>query len=351
MSLQPLILTRTATTGLGARTLARQAKSGELVRLRAGVYLETGTWNALAPWDKDLHRIRACAESFRSRTVFCRDSAALLWHLPLRSTTPVHAYTSDARGGRSRNGVVRHHVPDGGGDAVQRYGVLVSSRVRTVQDLLVYATFPDAIMATDHALNGDAKRGFLPLGRTEILEGIEELYSADGCKRLTQRLAFADPASGSPGESLSRAMMEIAGFARPRLQHEFYDRQGLVARTDFDWPAPDSIRGGAASGGAGSGPFGGGTFGASGTLAALPSSDSILVGEFDGAVKYQKIEYTNGRSASEIVQAEKRREDRIRALGPRVIRWGWQELQSLDRFNKFLSDSGVPRRPSRSALA
>jgi hypothetical protein len=41
-----------------------------------------------------------------------------------------------------------------------------------------------------------------------------------------------------------------------------------------------------------------------------------VVGECDGRLKY---------ADRDVLWAEKRREDRIRALGLRVIRWGWDD--------------------------
>jgi hypothetical protein len=39
-----------AKLGSDARGLARKAKSGELRRIRQGVYVRTRDWDALAPW-------------------------------------------------------------------------------------------------------------------------------------------------------------------------------------------------------------------------------------------------------------------------------------------------------------
>jgi hypothetical protein len=76
--------------------------------------------------------------------------------------------------------------------------------------------------------------------------------------------------------------------------------------------------------------------------------DELLCGEFDGLVKYRKPEYLQGRTPAEALTDEKRREDRIRATGRRVIRWTWSELSSPETFGAFLAAAGVPRQPLRS---
>jgi hypothetical protein len=103
--------------------------------------------------------------------------------------------------------------------------------------------------------------------------------------------------------------MNRLGFRIPLLQVEIRDARGLVAFTDFDWP------------------------------------DDQLCGEFDGLVKYRNAEYLRGRTPAEALTDEKRREDRIRATGRRVIRWTWSELANLATFSAFLADAGVPRQP------
>jgi very-short-patch-repair endonuclease len=56
-----------------------------------------------------------------------------------------------------------------------------------------------------------------------------------------------------------------------------------------------------------------------------------VIGEFDGKGKYLREEYSGGRSIADIVIDEKLREDRLRALGATVVRWGWSEAASSAR--------------------
>ena len=53
------------------------------------------------------------------------------------------------------------------------------------------------------------------------------------------------------------------------------------------------------------------------------------MGEFDGALKYGRG-MRPGRSPSDVVVAEKRREEALQDLGLKVVRWYWDELSAFD---------------------
>jgi hypothetical protein len=315
MELPPLILSSDlARLGQDARSLARQAKSGQLRRIRQGVYVGADEWEALTPWDRYPVFIRAAASTLRSRTVFCRQSSAVLWGMPvLGHRHLVHACTSDGGGGRSRAGVRRHFVDLDSAQIEERHGLLVTDRVRTALDLAAFESFEQGVTVFDHVLRPQPDN-LEPLSREELDAGIDGNYTGAAARRIRTALKFANPASGSPGESVSRALMHRLGFRIPLLQVEIRDARGLVAFTDFDWP------------------------------------DEQLCGEFDGLVKYRKAEYLQGRTPAEALTDEKRREDRIRATGRRVIRWTWSELSNPRTFAAFLTAAGVPRQPLPSCL-
>jgi len=296
-----------ARLGQDARGLARKAKSGQLRRIRQGVYVRAQDWEALTPWDRYPLLIRAAAATLKSRTVFCRQSSGVLWDMPVLGLQhPVHACTSDDGGGRSRAGVRRHFVDLDSARIEERHGLLVTGRARTALDLAAFESFEQGVAVFDHVLR--PQPGTLaPLSKAELEAGVEGNYTAAAARRIRTALRFADPASGSPGESVSRAMMHRLGFRIPLLQVEIRDGRGLVAFTDFDWP------------------------------------EERLCGEFDGLVKYRNPEYLRGRTPAQALADEKRREDRIRATGRRVARWTWSELSSPARFAAFLTESGVPR--------
>lgn len=118
---------------------------------------------------------------------------------------------------------------------------------------------------------------------------------------------FASPLSGSGGESVSRANIFLLGFLLPALQVRFDDAEGLIGYADFFWRTINRI------------------------------------GEFDGRGKYLRAEFTHGRPTAQIVIDEKRREDRLRACGPSVSRWGWDIAVVPAAFGAFLTRIGIPR--------
>jgi very-short-patch-repair endonuclease len=66
--------------------------------------------------------------------------------------------------------------------------------------------------------------------------------------------------------------------------------------------------------------------------------------EFDGKGKYLRG-MSPGEDPGEVVWREKRREDRLRALGWIVVRVVWADLMHPERLTRMLVDAGVPRSP------
>ena len=89
------------------------------------------------------------------------------------------------------------------------------------------------------------------------------------------------------------------------MQHCSYDLEGFIARTDFFWP------------------------------------EYGVVGEFDGDAKYLDDELLDGRSTRETILAEKKREDRLRALGYAVVRWDWNAVKNPEVLRRTLEAGGV----------
>ena len=71
-------------------------------------------------------------------------------------------------------------------------------------------------------------RNLPALSKEELLAEIEGYCTAAAARRITLAIGFADPLSASAGESYSRALMHVAGFETPALQHEIRDGTGLI---------------------------------------------------------------------------------------------------------------------------
>jgi len=294
--------------------LYRRVANGDLARVRAGVYLPSEFWSLLNDDLRFLARIRAEALASPVPLLFGVQSAAALWGLPMVGDWPDRptVLAERAAGGRSAKSLERRC--EGMPAEVWIIGGLATTGLaRTVVDVARDQRFGPAVAVADFAL---ARRphaaGTTPLS-VEKPELVRELRGVDplhGHARAAAVVDFSDGDSGSVGESISRVTAYRLGFPRPVLQFAFRDHLGEMF-ADFWWP------------------------------------DYRLIGEFDGKGKYLRDEYTRGRSTAEVVLAEKAREDRLRALGAGVARWGWAEATSTSGLRRTLLAAGLPMRPPR----
>ncbi|MCF8572215.1 hypothetical protein L5G32_18300 [Gordonia sp. HY002] len=109
----------------------------------------------------------------------------------------------------------------------------------------------------------------LPLLKPKL--ALVDVVSARRVRKRSLRLrTLADGDSANPAESWTRAQMIEGALPLPRLQHEFYDADGFVARSDFDW-------------------------------------EGVLVAEFDGYGKYEDYNIY-GETPIDVLKRENRRQ-------------------------------------------
>ncbi|WP_231745586.1 hypothetical protein [Arthrobacter sp. EpRS71] len=306
-----------------SRQLSRRYKTGELVRVRQGVYVDKEHWLGLKPWDRYAATARAVAAE-NPAAEFCFETAALLWGLQMVGV-PSHIHLATASRGHAgarkpstkaanvgptgptglerirAYGVYRHYYST---DTVYLRGLRLTGLARTAVDVLARGPFTKGVTLADHAISA-ARYPSLFMSKAVLSEAAEGLPSEAKRQRVEHILSFADENSGSAGESLSRAQMHLLSFPAPELQCEFRDAMGFVARTDFFW------------------------------------RDQGVIGEFDGDAKYLRDEYLGGQSAREAVLAEKKREDRLRALGFTVVRWDWATANNPAQLTAKLLAAGL----------
>jgi hypothetical protein len=186
-------------------------------------------------------------------------------------------------------------------------------------ETMVHAKFARALTVADGVLRLDDEAPLLD--REPVLEAIAALRYSTHRRRCEAIASLARAGAESPGESVSRALMLRFGFPEPVLQCEYADGQGRLGRTDFTWR--------------------------SGPLATPTPSGKERVGEFDGWGKYFDSGLTGGEDPVAVVKREKRRENRLLALGHPVLRWTWAELEQVARFRSMLLSAGL--QASRSA--
>lgn len=221
--------------GYSAGRMRSLLRSGELVRMRRGVYA-TRTAVVLAAGDPArLHALRVLAvtNSVGFDSVASHQSAALIHGLDLLEPVAPDVVTltrpPTRRSSRPRSDDIVFHVARLPSTHVTKcWGALVTTASRTVIDLARMAPFADAVVMADSALR---------LGKTTKAE---LLLVADWCGRwpgldqARRTIAFASELAESPLESCARVVFHQSGLEAPELQVTFRG-QGFVYRGDFYW--------------------------------------------------------------------------------------------------------------------
>ena len=275
--------------GLAGDEVRALVRARELVHVRRGAYALPGPdeESTTLEW-RHRRLVSATVAQLGAGAVVSHGSAAVLHGLPVWSRTIARVHvTRDRSHGAKRRGVVEvHAAPLGRDDVTVLDGVAVTTLARTTADLARTLPHPQAVAVADAAL----AQG---LNRDELDATAASMSHWPGVRQARRVLAFADARSESPGESVSRVLID-ARLPTPELQQDIADPRGkVVARVDFRWPGHRTV------------------------------------GEFDGKHKYGRL-LLPGQPPGDVVYAEKRREDKIRDLGEQVVRWVWDELDTFE---------------------
>lgn len=281
----------------------RQASRGRWIRVQPGAFLPAADWDRLDAEARHLARARAAA-LIDPDTVFSHLTAALIWGLPLVDPPPhrPQARVARATGGRSSNSVTRFATDVTMPAEID--GLLVTDAETTALDVAASFDAEVSVPILDALAAGRSRSG-TAVGAEQLILAADAASPVRASQRRALALRLIDARSGSPGESLSRVAMHRAGLPTPVLQQPFDDAAGLIGIVDFWWP------------------------------------DAGLIGEFDGVGKYLRDLSGRGRDTAQIVIDEKRREDRLRALGSRVVRWGWRSARSIAELRSLLLRAGL----------
>jgi hypothetical protein len=265
--------------------LRRLRTQRKLTVVRRGAYVPSDDPRLDDAVGRHALAVRAAARNLSSGAVVSHVSAAVLhgltiWDVPLDR---VHV-TRDRRSGGRRTKVL--HVHSTGLDVdeiVGIDGVAVTSVPRTLADLARTLPFEPALVVADAALyQGRATPA-------AFADAVARSAGREGSPPARRVAAAADHRAESPGETRSRVSIARLRLPPPALQHEIPE---LRTRTDFYW------------------------------------EEFRTVGEFDGKVKYGRG-LRPGVDPGEAVYREKRREDALRDLGLKVVRWTWDELDTF----------------------
>lgn len=300
---------------------------GGAVRLTRGSYVGSEAWLAAARPGRFL--LQTAARSLVPGTVFCCETALYLHGYPTFGT-PREITVSTESGSSLGKQRPTLQVP-GQAPREARFGTPIV-RHRHQDALVTVLPTGFATVIPSHALAQVLGRGPLVNAVTvsdavarwtgygappvaEIQAALEELGREGHAGRVARgvaRLAAGRAESESPAESGSRALMMLAGFPPPELQHSLFLEDGtFLARPDFLWP------------------------------------EFRLIAEVDGHVKYLDPVMNGGRGAGSAVFLEKEREDALLASGYAVRRWGFRLITQGERLAALLRGAGLPSGPAQ----
>ncbi|MBZ5733896.1 type IV toxin-antitoxin system AbiEi family antitoxin domain-containing protein [Nocardioides sp. TRM66260-LWL] len=283
--------------GYSDRVLARLVRTGDLVRIRQGAYVDGQVWAGLSQIDRRRLVARAVLMRAGTEAVLSHDTAALEhgasgWHLDLER---VHVTREDRLAGRREAGVVQHRGLPAAEDVVLVGDVLATSPARCVAE--VVNRHGDAA--------GTALAHELVFRRVtsveEIRTAVSRLTRWPGSLGAHRFLRLLPIPCESIAESRFIHLIQSAGLPLPTTQMSIYDEDGrLVGRVDGAWP------------------------------------EHGVFFEVDGRAKYDSG-LASGRSPRDLLWDEKAREDEIRRItGWRCIRITWADLENPARLIRRL---------------
>lgn len=289
-------------SGGDSSTIERDARRGLLRRVAPGAYVPTPVWQALTAAERHVIRVHAVVPRFGDEVVVSHESALALRGFPLLGDWPERVHVIDPRRHRDKVGPWAHQHAGPVGDEVDVVdGLRVAVPRQAAVDAVRRHDLAGGAVILDHGLRTGA------FSRAELEAVAARRPGVPGSRRAAAAIAFADARADSPGESLSRAVIHLAGLSKPELQVRFPRGGSLVGIVDFWWP------------------------------------ECGVIGEFDGEVKYRDARPRRGRTPEQVVIDEKRREDALRSLpGVRaVVRWSWADALRKDPLVAALRRAGV----------
>jgi len=291
--------------GLDHDEIRRYLGRGDWFRVRRGIYCEASMMPA-DPRAAHILQARAAMLRLKPPVAVSHLSAAAVDGIELLDPnfSMIHVTRPDIGSSRTAAGIHHHNASLPARDVKRASGLVLTTASRTLIDLAREATFEQGVVAAEHALN----QGLVT--RAALLEVHTACLDWPGSRNAGRVVQFASEKSESPGESLARVAFEAVGLPAPEQQVKFFDRRGQIGIVDFFW------------------------------------EEQATVGEFDGRLKY------TGQPNADVLYAEKQREDRLRALGFEVVRFGYHVVRGgraelrravLDAFARSAAKHGLRR--------
>lgn len=295
--------------GLDDNWLARMVRSGALVRVRQGAYVDPAVW---APASRAMrHQLLAEAVmlQYDDRVALSHTSAHLARGGPDYGLdlSMVHITNLYGRGDRTQAGITHHHGRVDVHDVSRLNHHWITAGARTAVETAALAAPVPAVCVLDWTLN----RG---LATKDQVTAYSEVYMKEWPDTVGLPIAVrrCDHRSDSVGETRVRGILEELSYA-PEPQ----------------WPVSHP----------------------SGRLAGIVDMVLIEQGvmvEFDGRIKYGRL-LKPGQTISDVIEAERHREVVLEELtGLSMLRLIWNDLEHPDQIDRRVKRLAA-RRSSRRA--
>ena len=247
---------------------------GEWQRIGRGAYLSASMYSALSEEERHRFLIDSTVHAVSDDAVLSHQSAAVVYGLPLWKTPldRVHITRNRRGGGRIKRRTTVHCAPIGERVAVVD-GHSLTLPARTLIDLARTLPFEQAVVV------GDAAVRRFGVSREDLDAELARAARRHGVDAARRVVRFLSGHSESVGESRSRVMLSRAGLPAPSQQGEVFEPGGRrIGRVDFHF-------------------------------------DGIVLGEFDGRVKYGRAAETRAIPRR---RGLRREATRGRAARPRI---------------------------------
>jgi len=226
---------RWAGHGVSRSMLHSLARSGDLVRLRRGVYATRGAvqWAGADPVRRHVLHVLAARATTGPAPVASYHSAARLHRLDLLRSPPDDQVTltvpPSRRWERAKSSNIVFHAAELPREHLTtRYNIPVTTAARTVADLARTLPFTDAVVVADSALREEkATKAAL----RAVLDGCGRW---PGVRQARRAVEFADERAGSPLESAARVVFDQFGLDPPELQATVFTARDAFL-VDFLW--------------------------------------------------------------------------------------------------------------------
>jgi len=304
--------------GWSDKTLKAAVKKNTVRRVHHGWYMPQSLWDELFWEQQHLAHVMAVVVDAKGEhgPVVVHESAAVVHGLPLYRECPprVHVLCLGETRSSSTRDVFRHVGPLDPSEITEIGGIRCTSLARTVVDVARTGRLETAVSCADAALRRVAvtdvndqwayDEDAADLLRREMHAVLDRMPRARGARRARWVIDFADGRAQLPGESVSRLRLVQIGFRVPDVQVRIDGPGDSFYVVDID-------------------------------------AERWWV-EFDGNGKYLDTDMRNGASIEQVILAEKKREDWIRARTDRMtVHLADEHIKTVDSCTRRLAEYGI----------